>query len=189
MAGVRRASVWAALGGVAVLAASLIPVSSAGAQAESEPVTVGTTPGRPSSLSAVPGNKMVTLSWTASSDGGFAITSWQFRLTTDDGTFTETAPAWVAIPGSGADTTTHSVVSLENDRRYKFQVRAVNARGAGTAAESAVADPGTPPGAPTGLSGAATQDFPSPERGPRRSTRLAQRSTMVATRSCAMSTR
>ena len=157
MARVRRATVWAALGGVAVLAALLLPASSASGQAESEPVTVGTTPGRPRSLHAVPGNKMVTLSWTASNDGGFAITRWQFRLTADDGAFTETAPAWVTIPGSGADTTTHSVVSLDNASRYKFQVRAVNARGAGTAAESAVADPGTVPGAPTGLSGAATQ--------------------------------
>ena len=130
----------------------------AGASAETTLATVGTVPGRPRSLSAVPGDQMVTLSWTASSDGGYPVTSWQFRLTTDDGVFTETAPAWVAIPESGADTTFYTVVSLDNARRYKFQVRAVNARGEGATAESAVADPGTAPGAPTGLSGAATHD-------------------------------
>ncbi len=155
---VRRASVWAALGGVVLLAALLAPVPSASGQGETEPVTVGTTPGRPQSLNAVPGDGMVTLSWSPSSDGGFPITSWQFRQTTDNDTFAEAAPAWVTIPGSDAHSTTYTVVNLDNASRYKFQVRAVNARGAGSAAESAVADPGTAPGAPTGLSGAATHD-------------------------------
>ena len=129
-----------------------------GESAETAPATVGTTPGRPRSLSAVPGNQMVTLSWTPSSDGGYPITSWQFRQTTEDGTFTDTTPAWVTIPGSNADTTSYTVVSLDNAQAYKFQVRAVNARGPGTAAESEVADPGTPPDAATGLSGAASQN-------------------------------
>ena len=130
----------------------------AGAVAETAPAIVGTTPGRPRTLSAVPGNQMVALSWTPSSDGGFPITSWQFRQTTDDGTFAETAPAWVTIPESSADTTTHTVVSLDNALAYKFQVRAVNSRGPGTAAESEAADPGTAPGRPSEPSGAASQN-------------------------------
>ena len=130
----------------------------AGAPAETELATVGTTPGRPRSLSAVPGDELVVLSWTPSSDGGFPITSWQFRRTTDDGTFTETAPAWVTIPESGADTTSYTVVSLDNAEAYKFEVRAENARGPGAAAESEVADPGMAPGTPSELSGAASQN-------------------------------
>ena len=112
-------------------------------------------------MSAVAGDTVVTLSWTASSDGGSPITSWQLRLKegedeADPGDFTN-SDGWVAIPGSGADTSTYTVVSLDNTSRYKFQVRAVNALGPGTAADSGVVDPGTTPGTPTGLSGAATQ--------------------------------
>jgi titin len=132
-----------------------------GAAAETAPVTVATTPGRPRSLAAVAGSSQVRLSWTASSDGGSPVTSWQFRLKegedeADPGDFTP-SDGWVAIPGSGADTSTYTVVSLNDASRYKFQVRAVNALGAGTAAESGVVDPGTTPGMPTGLSGAASQ--------------------------------
>ncbi len=142
-----------------------VNANGAGASAETAPATVGTTPGRPQSLSAVPGNKMVALSWMASSDGGFPVTAWQFRLKegedeADPGDFADSgadADAWVAIPDSGAHTTTYTVVSLDNTSRYKFQVRAVNALGPGSVAESAVADPGMAPGAPTALSGAASQ--------------------------------
>jgi titin len=113
----------------------------------------------------VAGDAVVNLSWATSSHGGFPITSWQLRVKegqdeADPGDFTDTgtgADAWVTIPDSGPDTTSYTVVSLNNTSRYKFQVRAVNALGPGTAAESPVADPGTTPGAPTGLSGAASQ--------------------------------
>lgn len=131
-----------------------------GAAAESEPVTAASTPGRPRSLSAVAGDGQVTLSWTASNSGGSPITGWHLRLIegenqTDPGDFTQ-ANAWVAIPDSDADTSTYTVVSLNNASRYKFQVRAVNALGPGTPAETAVADPGTVPGTPSGLSDAAS---------------------------------
>ena len=142
-----------------------VNANGAGPPAETALVTVATTPGRPRSLSAVPGSKMATLSWTASSDGGSPITRWQFRLKegdneADPGDFADSGPdadAWITIPGSDAHTTAYTVVSLNNTSRYKFQVRAVNALGAGSAAESAVADPGMAPGAPTGLAGAASQ--------------------------------
>ena len=128
----------------------------AGASSETRPVTIATAPGRPRSLTAVPGNKQVALSWTASSDGGSPITSWQFRQIDGTGTFVDlTDPAWVTIPGSNADTTSYTVTALDNDEVYTFEVRAVNAEGAGTPARSAQVDPGMPPGRPTGLQGAA----------------------------------
>ncbi len=132
----------------------------AGAESETTPVTIATIPGRPRSLAAVPGNGQVALSWTASSNGGSPITSWQFRLESaaDGGAIGAFDDAWVTIPGSGADTTSYTVVSLDNAMIYAFQVRAVNALGAGTEATSAVVNPGMPPGAPTGLSGAASED-------------------------------
>ena len=133
-----------------------------GAAAETTPVTIATAPGRPRSLTAVPGNGQVALSWQASSNGGSPITGWQFRLQSaaDDGTLTADfdAEAWVTIPGSDADTTSYTVVSLSNDMIYRFQVRAVNATdpGLGTPATSAVVNPGEPPGQPTGLSATAS---------------------------------
>ena len=127
----------------------------AGAASETRPVTIATAPGRPRSLTAVPGNGQVTLSWQASSNGGSPITGWQFRLQSgNDGTTLTSdfdAEAWVTIPGSDADTTSYTVVSLNNDMIYRFQVRAVNATnpGLGTPATSAVVNPGMPPGRPT----------------------------------------
>ncbi len=135
-----------------------------GASSETTPVTIATTPGRPRSLTAVPGNGQVALSWVASGDGGSPILSWQFRQVSGDagGTFTDeftaTTPAWVTIPGSNADTNSYTVVSLDNAQTYKFQIRAVNALGAGSTAESAVVNPGMPPGAPTALSGTASEN-------------------------------
>lgn len=82
-------------------------------------------PGRLCSLSAVPGNEIVASSWTGRG-GGFPITGWQFRLATDDGAFTEPGPAWVAIPGSGTDTTAYTEASLDNASQYELQARAVN---------------------------------------------------------------
>ena len=138
----------------------------AGPASATQPVTIASTPGRPRSLTAVPGNRQVALSWTASSNGGSPITSWQFRLALAAGSFTndnpstpavnEADPAWITIPGSNADTTSYTVVSLDNEAEYKFQVRAVNALGAGSIAESAVVNPGMAPGAPTVLSGEAS---------------------------------
>ncbi|MDE0216048.1 MAG: fibronectin type III domain-containing protein, partial [bacterium] len=135
-----------------------VNVNGAGASSESRPVTIATEPGRPRSLTAVPGDGLVMLSWTASSDGGSPILNWQFRQQTGDGGFTAEAPAWVTIPDSNADTTSYTVVSLDNDQTYKFQIRAVNAEGSGSIAESAVVDPGEVPGAPTALQGAASEN-------------------------------
>ena len=120
----------------------------AGAASETRPVTIATNPGRPRSLAAVAGNRQVALSWTASSNGGSPITSWQFRLS-GTGTFASiTDPAWITIPGSGADTTSYTVIALNNGTSYTFQVRAVNAIGDGTLAQSSVVTPGMPPGTP-----------------------------------------
>ncbi|WP_420432659.1 fibronectin type III domain-containing protein [Candidatus Poriferisocius sp.] len=134
----------------------------AGAAAETQSVTIATEPGRPRSLNAVPGNGQVALSWTASSNGGSPITGWQFRLQTDADTGSLTtafdAEPWVAIPDSNADITSYTVRSLSNTNIYRFQVRAVNAIGAGTPATSEVVNPGMPPGRPMDVAGDAGAD-------------------------------
>ena len=85
------------------------------------------TPLAPSRPTAAPGDASVTLSWTPGGDGGAPITEWQYQQQ-------EGAQAWgpwTAIPGSGADTTRHTVTSLVNGTTYRFRVRAVNGNGDG----------------------------------------------------------
>ncbi len=128
-----------------------VNANGAGAAAETAPVTVATTPGRPRSLRAVPGNQSARLFWTASSDGGSPITSWQFRQATGSGAIADSV-AWVTIPNSSARTTSYAVVGLDNGNvRYRFEVRAVNAVGPGAAAATEAVDPGQVPARPTNV--------------------------------------
>ena len=84
------------------------------------------------------GDASVTLSWTAGSDGGGAVTGWEVRHKAGSGAW----GAWTAIPDSGAGTRRHTVINLTNGVAWRFMVRAVNGAGAGAAsAESAAATP------------------------------------------------
>ena len=123
----------------------------AGPVGETEPVTVATTPGRPQSLRAVPGDRSARLFWTASGDGGSPITSWQFRKATGTANIADSVP-WVTIPNSSAGTTSYTVVGLDNDNHvYRFEVRAANAVGPGAAAVTEAVDPGQVPARPTNV--------------------------------------
>ena len=86
-----------------------------------------TVPGAPSNLTATPGGSEVTLTWEApSSDGGAAITRYEFRHSL--GTPTSLgALAWTAV---GTELTA-TVSGLINGREYTFEVRAVNSAGEG----------------------------------------------------------
>ncbi len=112
-----------------------------GEASDSASATLVGAPGAPG-LSASPGNGQVTLTWTAASDNGSAITGYQVQR--DGG-------AWTDIEDSGPDTTSHTVPGLTNGTRYAFRVRATNGVGAGSASDSASASPAGAPGAP-GLS-------------------------------------
>ncbi len=129
-----------------------------GAHSEVLGVVVSGVPGRPRGLTAVPSSGSVELSWQASSDGGSPITGWQYRYKgAAEGSTIEAFSdddRWIAVPGSSASTTGYVVVGLANEWVYRFQVRAVNKNGAGTAATSADVNPGDVPGAPTALTGA-----------------------------------
>ena len=93
---------------------------------ESGEATPSTTPAAPSGLTATAGNGLVTLSWTAGSNGGSAITGYEYRQHSS-GAWGD----WTAVPNSGASTTSYTVPSLDNGTAYKFEVRAVNATGDG----------------------------------------------------------
>ena len=95
-------------------------------------------PAPPTGLTVSEGDASVTLSWTAGSDGGAAVTRWEVRRKVGSGEY----GAWAAIPDSGAGTRRHTVTKLANGAVYRFKVRAVNGVGDGAAsAESAAATP------------------------------------------------
>ena len=117
------------------------------ASATSTPVTSTpvTVPGPPASLNATPGNTQVSLDWTVpASDGGSAVTGYEYRVSDDGGT--SWSPDWTNVPdGSDAGTDRsderfYTVTGLDNGVEHTFEVRAVNVVGDGAPA-SATATP------------------------------------------------
>ena len=98
-------------------------------------------------LSAEAGNAQATLSWTVPFNGGYAITSFEYRRKT-----TGSYGGWTNIPGSGPTTTTHTVTGLSNGTAYTFQVRAVNAGGSARVSNEPTATP-QPPAVPDAITG------------------------------------
>ena len=95
-------------------------------------------PAKPTGLSpATTGNAHVTLSWNDPSNA--TITRYELRHTSA----ASFGPndAWSAIPGSSAATTERDVAGLVNDVARRFQIRAVNASGAGPASDETLATP------------------------------------------------
>ena len=98
-----------------------------------------TEPGAPGRLMAVPGAESVALHWSApSSTGASPITGYQYRLRAAGGSW----GGWTAIANS-AGKTGYVVAGLSHDTEYTFQLRAVNASGAGlfSNTEAATTDP------------------------------------------------
>jgi uncharacterized protein (DUF1800 family) len=92
-------------------------------------------------LTARPGNRTVTLTWTAVADA----TSYRvFRTTTS--TFSTTPLATVT-----GTTTTYANTSLTNGTTYTYTVAARNSSGDGPQAVPAAATPVAPPAVPTGV--------------------------------------
>ncbi len=97
----------------------------AGVEVAGVTVTVtDTTPGAAASLSAVAGDKQVTLTWGLPVSGG-ARASWQYRQKAGSNAY----GAWMPVPSSNAGTTNYTVSGLTNDTEYRFQVRAVGSVG------------------------------------------------------------
>jgi N,N-dimethylformamidase beta subunit-like, C-terminal/Domain of unknown function (DUF4082)/Fibronectin type III domain/Bacterial Ig domain len=111
-----------------------------------------TAPGAPTGVSATAGNGSASVSWTAPSNGGSAITS--YTVTPFIGSAAQTP---VTVSGSPPATST-TVTGLTNGTTYTFTVSATNAIGTGPAsAPSNAVTPTAPtaPGAPTGVTATA----------------------------------
>ena len=111
-------------------------------------IPVEGTPSEPRGLSATAGDQRVTLRWSApSSDGGSAITRYEYRYRESGGSYGE----WTTVSG-GASATSRTVTGLDNGTTYEFQVRARNAIGPGTESSEARATlDESAPGAPARL--------------------------------------
>ena len=92
-----------------------------------------TAPEAPTSVNALPGNTVVTLSWVAPiNDGGSAITKYQYQYQEENGSW----GLWMDIddsaPPNGKNKESYTVPGLSNDTEYTFQMRAVNNSGIGS---------------------------------------------------------
>ena len=78
-------------------------------------------PAAPTNFRAAVGNAQVTLTWDDPDNDD--ITGYEVRYGKKN---VRRRAEWAAISGSDADTTTHTVSSLQNGSEYSFKVRAVN---------------------------------------------------------------
>jgi hypothetical protein len=125
-----------------------------GAQSDSVEVTPSTTPSPPTSLSGTPGDKQITVSFTAGSDGGSVITNYQYS--TDNGaTYLAFSPADTTSPVTITKLSSDGTTDLTNSTSYTVRLKAVNANGTSTASSSISVTPVliTEPPEPTSLSG------------------------------------
>ena len=104
-------------------------------------------PAKPAGFRALPGDRKVLLIWDHADD--VSIQGWEFRQKEADGRY----GSWAAVPGSDADTTSHTVGDLENGTGYVFQIQAFNSAGTGRRSDERSATPTpTVPEKPTGFS-------------------------------------
>ena len=121
-------------------------VGTGAVSAPSAAVTPAAVPGRPTGVTAKAGNTSASVTWTAPSANGSAITAYHV------------AAADETTAGNGGETCATSgtvgctVSGLTNGDAYTFTVSATNAEGAGpTSAASPAVTPATIPGAPTAV--------------------------------------
>jgi titin len=107
--------------------------------------TPATTPSAPTNLEIVNNNKYLLASFTPGSNGGAAISSYQYS--TDNGSTWRTASTSTS-PLTISTASSDGVTALNNGTSYTVLVRAVNSQGAGTASSSATGAPRTNPEVP-----------------------------------------
>ena len=112
-----------------------VNASGNGAESDEASATPIAVPGKPTGFTASPGDGEVRLTWNDPGDA--AITRWQYRSAMSSGE----SGGWTEIGNSDHETASYTVISLNNDTEYYFQVRAVNSSGAGAASSEVSATP------------------------------------------------
>ncbi len=101
--------------------------------------TVPTVPDAPTGLTATPGNRQVSLSWSVPADGGAAIVDYQVWMRAGS------TGSWSRADGATpSTTTTFTATGLRNGVSYSFIVYAVNSAGRGPASATRAATPYDP---------------------------------------------
>lgn len=133
-------------------------VNPLGSGASSIALSTGTTPftgpTAPTLLSSTPGNTQLAISFTAPSDnGGFAITNYEYALSTNSGT---SYGSWTALSPTDAISPV-TIPGLTNGTAYWVKLRAITSAAIGTESDPATTNtmPFTTPTAPTSLSSTA----------------------------------
>ena len=126
---------------VQIRAVNVVGNGSASADVSGTPAT---SPSAPSGLDVTSGNRYLLVAFTAGSNGGSAITNYEYS--TDNGSTwrtaaTTSAPITIAV-------TSDAGATISNGTAYTVKIRAINAQGSGTASSGTSATPSTNPGAP-----------------------------------------
>lgn len=112
------------------------------------PITT-TVPGPPTSVTGVPGDGQIAISWTAPlSDGGSPITDYLIEVSTN-------GTSWTVVPHTASTATTITATGLVNGTPYSLRVAAINAVGTGSYGTGGPSTPvsGSTPGGPGGNPG------------------------------------
>ena len=135
---------------VAIRAVNTVGHSSSSNSISGTPVTVPSAISLPSNTNVTASNQSLTLTFDAPSNGGSAITTYQYSTdrgttwrTRTDGGGTNTSSLLITTLSSDGST------SLTNGTEYCVQVRALNAIGSGQASNDVCSTPKTVPDAPT----------------------------------------
>ena len=102
-------------------------------------VTPRTTPSAPTSLSATPGDGSASITFTAGSDGGSAITNYKYQV--DSGSWTALSPTDTTSPVT--------IPSLTNGTTSSIKLKAINVAGDGLESSPVSVTPVTPATAPS----------------------------------------
>ena len=130
-----------------------------------------TAPAAPTGLAATAGNTQATLSWTAASNGGSAITDYLIEYSTDNST-------WSTFADGTSTATSATVTGLTNGTLYYFRVSAINAVNTSAASSTASTTPvvpssggggSTPTATPTPTPSASATTTPRPRPRPTQS--------------------
>lgn len=141
--------------GTSTITATFTPTNSALYAVATKTFTItvtATAPAAPTGISATAGNTETTLSWTAASNGGSAITDYLIEYSTDNLT-------WSTFADGTSTGTSATVTGLTNGILYYFRVSAINAVDTGSSSSAVSATPVAPS---SGGGGASPTPTPTP---------------------------